>query len=103
MTKTSCTSIISCPHCGFSKEEEMPADSCCYFYECEQYKSLLKPQPQDCCVFAAMDWLSALRCSAGRHVAATNRSKSFNIIKEQVQSLLLIPGKIKIKLVHQVV
>lgn len=23
---------ITCPHCGFSKEEIMPVDACVYFY-----------------------------------------------------------------------
>jgi len=26
-------SILTCPQCGFKKEEEMPTDACQYFYE----------------------------------------------------------------------
>lgn len=36
-------SIITCPTCGFKKEEIMPTDACQYFYECENCKTLLKP------------------------------------------------------------
>ena len=29
-------SIISCPNCGYKKEETMPTDACQYFYKCEK-------------------------------------------------------------------
>ncbi|WP_118974270.1 GDCCVxC domain-containing (seleno)protein [Taibaiella koreensis] len=47
------TSIITCPECGFSKEEEMSIDSCRYFYDCESCKTILKPFTGDCCVFCS--------------------------------------------------
>lgn len=47
------TSILTCPKCGYQKEEEMPTDSCVFFYECENCKALLKPNPGDCCVFCS--------------------------------------------------
>lgn len=46
-------STITCPICGFSKEEVMPTDSCQFFYECENCKIVLKPQKGDCCVFCS--------------------------------------------------
>lgn len=46
-------SIILCPNCGYKKEEVMPADACQYFYECENCKTILKPQQGDCCVFCS--------------------------------------------------
>lgn len=46
-------SIITCPGCGFKKEETMPTDACQYFYECENCKTLLKPISGDCCVFCS--------------------------------------------------
>lgn len=46
-------STITCPQCGFQKEENMPVDACQYFYTCEQCKTVLKPQPGDCCVFCS--------------------------------------------------
>src|SRR6185369_2492284 len=46
-------STITCPNCGTSKEEEMPTDSCIFFYECTNCLSLLKPRTGDCCVFCS--------------------------------------------------
>ena len=46
-------SIITCPHCGFRKEEVMPTDACQYFYKCPQCQALLRPKPGDCCVFCS--------------------------------------------------
>lgn len=46
-------STITCPKCGFSKEEEMHTDACQYFYECENCKTLLKPKAGNCCVFCS--------------------------------------------------
>ena len=42
-------STITCPECGFQKEETMPEDSCQFFYECEKCKTVLKPKEGDCC------------------------------------------------------
>ena len=44
---------ITCPNCGFTKEEEMPTDSCQFFYECAQCGTVLKPKDGDCCVFCS--------------------------------------------------
>lgn len=46
-------STITCPQCGYQKEEDMPVDACQYFYTCEQCKTILKPNPGDCCVFCS--------------------------------------------------
>jgi len=46
-------SIISCPECGFKKEEQMPGDACVYFYKCPNCGILLKPKEGDCCVFCS--------------------------------------------------
>ncbi len=46
-------STITCPVCGFAREEEMPTDACQFFYECTNCKALLKPKPGDCCVFCS--------------------------------------------------
>jgi hypothetical protein len=29
-------SVITCPECGFAKEETMPTDYCQFFYTCSQ-------------------------------------------------------------------
>jgi hypothetical protein len=46
-------SVITCPQCGFQKEEAMPTDACQHFYECPHCKTLLKPKVGDCCVFCS--------------------------------------------------
>lgn len=46
-------SAITCPHCGFKKEEQMPIDSCLYFYECSNCKAVLRPKEGECCVFCS--------------------------------------------------
>lgn len=46
-------SAITCPHCGFNKEEQMPIDSCLYFYECANCKAVLRPKEGECCVFCS--------------------------------------------------
>ena len=46
-------SVITCPECGFKKEETMPTDACQYFYECGSCKAILKPKAGDCCVFCS--------------------------------------------------
>lgn len=43
MTEPLNTSTVTCPKCDFQKEEEMPTDSCVFFYECENCKTLLRP------------------------------------------------------------
>ena len=46
-------SVITCPECELSKEEEMPTDACQYFYDCTNCGVLLKPKKGDCCVFCS--------------------------------------------------
>lgn len=46
-------STLTCPHCGYQKEEAMPTDACVYFYTCEQCQMILKPRKGDCCVFCS--------------------------------------------------
>jgi hypothetical protein len=46
-------STLTCPECGHSREEQMPEDSCLFFYRCTACDTILKPQPEDCCVFCS--------------------------------------------------
>lgn len=46
-------STITCPDCGFQKEETMPVAACQYFYKCRNCGILLKPLQGDCCVFCS--------------------------------------------------
>jgi len=46
-------STLTCPHCGFRKQETMPTDACQYFYECTRCKRMLRPRMGNCCVFCS--------------------------------------------------
>ncbi len=46
-------SVVKCPNCGFKKKETMATDSCQFFYECTNCKTMLKPKEGDCCVFCS--------------------------------------------------
>ncbi|MGV6811759.1 MAG: GDCCVxC domain-containing (seleno)protein [Brevirhabdus sp.] len=52
-TNITLASVITCPECGFSKEEQMPTDACQWFYECSNCNAVLKPKPGDCCVYCS--------------------------------------------------
>jgi hypothetical protein len=46
-------SVLTCPRCGFARQETMPTDACQFYYECSNCKALLRPNPGDCCVFCS--------------------------------------------------
>ncbi|MGV6844516.1 MAG: GDCCVxC domain-containing (seleno)protein [Lutibacter sp.] len=46
-------SILTCPKCGFKKEEIMPTKTCQYFYKCENCHTVLTPKKGDCCVYCS--------------------------------------------------
>ncbi|MES2765777.1 MAG: GDCCVxC domain-containing (seleno)protein [Bacteroidota bacterium] len=46
-------SVITCPECGFKKDEVMPTDACQFFYECENCREVLKPREGNCCVYCS--------------------------------------------------
>ncbi len=46
-------SAITCPECGHVKKEQMPTESCQFFYQCENCNIVLKPKAGDCCVFCS--------------------------------------------------
>jgi hypothetical protein len=46
-------SILTCPHCGFAREETMMLDACLFFKECWRCGAVLRPKPGDCCVFCS--------------------------------------------------
>jgi hypothetical protein len=60
-------STITCPECGFSKEEEMPTNSCQYIYECTNCGAVLKPKPGSCCVFCCYGTLKCPPEQEGDH------------------------------------
>ncbi len=46
-------SLLTCPRCGFAKEETMPLDACQHFYTCRACGARLTPKDGDCCVFCS--------------------------------------------------
>src|SRR5262249_45558944 len=52
-SKVTLKSKITCPNCGFSTVEDIPADACQFFYECFGCGVRLRPKPGDCCVFCS--------------------------------------------------
>ena len=53
MSKSSDTSIITCPGCHQHTVEVMPEDACIHLYECKKCQKLITPQRGDCCVFCS--------------------------------------------------
>jgi len=47
------TSAITCPHCGFTKEETLPTDACQLAYDCAKCKKKILAKEGDCCVFCS--------------------------------------------------
>ncbi|MFP8489740.1 GDCCVxC domain-containing (seleno)protein [Gracilimonas sp. Q87] len=46
-------STITCPACGFQRNEVMPVNSCQYFWQCPDCNDLIKPKKADCCVYCS--------------------------------------------------
>jgi hypothetical protein len=44
-------SLVTCPACGSSRLEQMPAFSCLLAYTCPACGALLRPADEDCCIF----------------------------------------------------
>ena len=53
MTEPVLESVLTCPHCGFAKQESMPTDACQFYYECSNCGAMLRPNKGDCCVFCS--------------------------------------------------
>lgn len=53
MEKIIHNSLITCPRCGYQKLEQMPTNSCQFFYECEKCRVVFRPKTGDCCVFCS--------------------------------------------------
>jgi hypothetical protein len=46
-------SLITCPHCGTARMEQMPSDACRWSYQCTGCGRTLKPKAGHCCVFCS--------------------------------------------------
>lgn len=67
---TTIISAVTCPSCGYTKEEQMHETSCVYFYECNSCKKMIRPKPGDCCVFCSY---GTVKCPSAQ--AALNKPK----------------------------
>ena len=53
MSNAKLQSVITCPSCGYSREETMPTDACQFYWECPGCGELIRPRPGDCCVYCS--------------------------------------------------
>ncbi len=60
-------SIITCPLCGFTKEETMPENACQFFYACENCQQVIKPKSGDCCVYCSYGTVSCPPVQSGQN------------------------------------
>lgn len=47
------TSDITCPSCGFTKNERLPTEVCLIKYTCQKCSKDIFPKEGDCCVFCS--------------------------------------------------
>ena len=67
--------VVTCPYCGYKKEEEMPLDACRYFYTCTNCGNVIKPKEGDCCVFCSYGNFPCLAISIGARLAVSGLTK----------------------------
>ncbi len=53
MNEITLQSSITCPECGFKKEETMPTNYCQLKYKCTNCGFILSPKTGDCCVYCS--------------------------------------------------
>lgn len=53
MNSVTLGSVLTCPQCGFAKLETMPKNACQFYYECSNYKALLRPKAGGYWVFCS--------------------------------------------------
>jgi hypothetical protein len=64
-TSVELKSTLTCPNCGYKKDEIMPTDACQFFYECENCKTILRPKQGDCCVYCSYGTVKCPSIQAG--------------------------------------
>ncbi|WP_082720848.1 GDCCVxC domain-containing (seleno)protein [Burkholderia sp. ABCPW 14] len=62
-------SVLTCPHCGFARQETMPENACLFHYECTACGALLRPRPGDCCVFCSY---GSVRCPSRQRTSESD-------------------------------
>ena len=80
-------SVPTCPKCGQARQEAMPVDSCLFYCEWAQCKTLLPHKAEDCCVFCSY---GSLKCPPMQaHQAAARGNRSAHAAKRCCGSMLL--------------
>ena len=81
-------SVLTCPHCGFAKQETMPTDACQFYYECTNCKAMLRPKPGDCCVFCSY---GSVKCPPIQAQKASRLDKMQELLILALQTTLVRP------------
>jgi hypothetical protein len=66
-------SIVTCPHCGFSRAETMPTEYCQIRYTCSQCGTVLKPLAGDCCIYCSY---GSAQCPSKQAEASDSHAES---------------------------
>lgn len=66
---------VTCPSCGFLKEETMLESECVYFYTCTHCHEVLKPIFGDCCVF----------CSYGTVICPSEQKRALSEASQSIR------------------
>ncbi|MCC7429280.1 hypothetical protein IT568_00415 [bacterium] len=81
--KITLQSTITCPNCGYKKEETMPTDACQYFYECEKCKQVLKSKQGDCCVYCSYGSVACPLINNTKNVVDSLKTKKLSPVKRR--------------------
>ena len=44
-------SVLTCPECGKTQQEDMPENTCQFSYRCNACKEVIKTNKGECCVY----------------------------------------------------
>jgi hypothetical protein len=66
---------VTCPACGYRREETMPEGESVYFYNCAHCGKVLKPIFGDCCVF----------CSYGTVICPNEQRRALSEASAQIR------------------
>lgn len=61
MSTINLESELTCPNCGYTKQESMPTNACQFYFACINCKMLLRPRPATAACSAPMALCLAYR------------------------------------------
>lgn len=83
-------SIITCPECGFAKQEVIPAKSCQITYRCTACGADLWPTPGDCCVYSTYGSVPCQAIQVARAQPANLSRNVFQFLVSSVRAVLAV-------------